>query len=202
MRERKYFFDFGIIYFLMIKAGSITKGMFLLRKEGIFLVVDKEFFNPGKGAAVVRLKLKDLKSGHVVREVLKTDELVEEVAVEYRRFQFLYQNGDQFVFINPRNYEQFEVEEKVIGEGRVYLKEGKEYRVALYQGKVLAVIPPKKMVFKVEKTEEAVKGDTVTGATKPALLENGLTVKVPLFVKKGDKVVISTETGEYLGREN
>lgn len=162
--------------------------------------MDKEFFNPGKGAAVVRLKLKGLKSGNVVKEVIKTSEGVEEVQVEYSRGQFLYRTGDKFVFMNPHNYEQIEIDEKVVGEDEQFIKEGEEYKIALLDGEVVSVSPPKKIVFEVTQAEDAVKGDTATGATKSVVLENGSTVKVPLFIKRGEKIIVSTETGEYAGR--
>jgi len=186
----------------MVKAGSITKGMFLQWRGNPVLVVDKEFFNPGKGLAVVRLKLKDLKNGRVVKEVLRTDEGVEEIQVNHRRVQFLYQNGDQYVFMDPRTYEQIEVDQKVIGEGEKFIKEGEEYKLAIWEGKAVGISLPKKMVFEVVKTEKSVKGDTVTGATKPATLDNGTVIKVPLFIKEGEKVIVNTQTGEYVSRKN
>jgi len=186
----------------MIKAGSITKGMFLQWRGEPVLVVDKEFFNPGKGAAVVRLKLKGVKTGNVVREVLKTDEMVEEIEVYHRHVQFLYKTGSEFVFMDPHSYEQIEVGKNVVGEAEKYLQEGKEYILAVWEGEVISLKLPKKMVFTVVKTENAVRGDTVTGATKPAILENGMEVKVPLFIKKGEKIIVNTETGEYVSRKN
>ena len=154
----------------MIKAGSITKGMYLNWRGEPTLVVDKEFFNPGKGAAVVRLKLKGLTSGNVVREVLKTDEMVEEITVEHRPAQFLYSDGSQYVFMNPHTYEQYEVDASIVEDNQGLIKEGNEYQLAIYQGRVVGLKLPKKMVFEVVETENAVKGDTVTGATKPCLL--------------------------------
>lgn len=186
----------------MIKAGSIVKGMYLNWRGEPTLVVDKEFFNPGKGAAVVRLKLKGLTSGNVVREVLKTDEQVEEITVENRPAQFLYADGNQYVFINPHTYEQYEVEASIVEDYQGLIKEGNEYQLALYQGRVVGLKLPKKMVFEVVETENAVKGDTVTGATKPAKLDTGLAIKVPLFVKKGDRIVVNTETKEYVSRQS
>jgi len=165
-------------------------------------VVDKEFFNPGKGAAVVRLKLKGLKSGNVVREVLKTDELVEEINVDHRPAQFLYFDGNHYVFMNPKTYEQYQVEPALVADYQGLIKEGQEYQLALYQDRVVGLRLPKKMVFEVIETEKAVKGDTVTGATKPAKLDTGLIIKVPLFVKKGDQIIVNTETGEYVSRKN
>ena len=176
--------------------------MFLKWRGEPVLVVDKEFFNPGKGSAVVRLKLKNLKTGNVVREVLRTDEMVDEIRVDHRKVQFLYKSGDQFVFINPKTYEQIEVDKKIVGDAEKFIKEGEEYSLAIWGGQVVNITLPKKIVFEVVHTEAAVRGDTVTGATKPATLDNGAVVKVPLFIKKGEKIIINTETGEYVGRKN
>jgi elongation factor P len=186
----------------MVKAGSITKGMFLQWRGEPVLVVDKEFFNPGKGSAVVRLKLKNLKTGNVVKEVLRTDEMVDEIQVNHRKVQFLYKNGDQFVFIDPKTYEQIEVEKRVIGESEKFIKEGEKYSLAVWEDQIVSITLPKKIVFEVVNTEAAARGDTVTGATKLATLDNGAVVKVPLFIKKGEKVIVNTETGEYVGRKS
>ncbi len=184
----------------MIKAGSISRGMFLRFQGDLVLVVDKEFFNPGKGAAVVRLKLKNLQTGRVRRQVLKTDEMVESVEVEHRRLQYLYRQGKNFVFMDPQTYEQIEVASELLADLKGLLKEGESYLVSFYQQKPLAVEPPKKMVLEVTKTQEAVKGDTVSAATKEAILETGLSVRVPLFIKQGEKIIINCQRREYVSR--
>jgi len=186
----------------MIKAGSITKGIFLSWRGQPVLVVDKEFYNPGKGAAVVRLKLKHLKTGQTTKEVLKTDENIEEAEVNHVQAQYLYKTKDNFYFMNPRTYDQHEVPFDIIGDQEKYLKENEEYLLAIWEGKAVAFITPKKMVFTVAQAEETVKGNTVTGATKPVTLDNGAIVKVPLFIKEGEQIIINTETGEYVGRKN
>lgn len=186
----------------MIKAGSISKGIFLQWQNEPVLVVDKEFYNPGKGSAVVRLRLKHLKTGLVTKEVLKTDENVEEAEVNHHQTQYMYKTKDAYHFMNPRTYEQYEAPASVMGEGEKYLKEGEEYLLAIWENKVVAFVLPKKMVFTVTQAEEGVKGDTVTGATKPVVLDNGAVAKVPLFIKEGEKIIINTQTGEYVGRKN
>ncbi len=184
----------------MIKASNISKGMFLSWQDQPVLVVDKEFFNPGKGTAVVRLKLKNLKTGQVTKEVLRTDELVKEITVEQRKMQFIYKLGNNFVFVDQRTFEQQEVPAQLIGDDQYFIKEGQEYKISIYQDKPLAVILPLKMEFVVLETETGAKGNTVTAATKNAVLETGLVVKVPLFIKKGEKILVNTETREYVGR--
>lgn len=185
---------------MKVKAGSIGKGDFLNWKERAALVVGKEFFNPGKGRAVVRLKLKDVQNGHVLKHTLLTDEAVEKISVEYRQAQFLYKDDEEFVFADPVSFAQWEVPPGLIGDDLVFLKEGEIYRICFYNQQPLAVILPKKMTLLIAQTEAGAKGDTVTGATKNATLETGLVVKVPLFVKKGEKVIVSTEKREYLKR--
>ncbi len=186
----------------MTKAGELNKGSFLNWKGDPVVVADKEFFNPGRGHAVVRLKLKNLKSGGVIKETLITDEKVEEIEVTHERFQFLYFDGLQAVFMSPRTFEQTIVERKIISEEEKYLKEGGEYGLLFWESKVIGISLPKKIAFKVRQTGAGAKGDTVSAATKPATLENGLLIKVPLFIKIGEEVVVSTETGDYLSRQN
>lgn len=167
-------------------------------------MVDKELHSPGKGSAVIRLKLKSLKTGNVIKEVLKTDDWAEEITVDHRPAQFLYRSGDQFVFMNPQTYEQYEVEALLVGDDEGFLKESHEYQLAIYEGKVIGVRMPQKMVLEVVESEESAKGNTATGsaATKPVKLETGMIVKVPLFIKKGEKIIVNTETKEYIGRKN
>ncbi len=185
---------------ITIKAGSITRGIFLRFYGNLVLVVDKEFFNPGKGAAVVRLKLKNLQTGRTRRQVLKTDEAVELIEVDKRRLQYLYRQGENFIFIDPQTYEQVEVAGDLLADLEGLLKEGESYLLSFYKQRPLAVEPPKKLVLEVSKTQEAVKGDTVTAATKEAVLETGLTVRVPLFIKQGEKIIINCERREYVSR--
>lgn len=186
----------------MIKAVNLAKGTYLKWRGEPVVVVEKEFYNPGKGSAVIRLKLKNLQSGKVVKEVLKTTENIEEIQVLHQKVQFIYKTKDNFVFMNPHTYEQVEVPAPAIGEKENYIKEGDDYTVALWEGKPIELQVPKKMSFKVIKSEEAVKGNTVTGATKPVTLDNGAVVQVPLFVKEDDEITLNTETGDYAGRKN
>ena len=185
----------------MIKAGNIAKGFYLKWHDEPVLVVDKEFYSPGKGSAIVRLKLKNLKNGNVTHEVLKTDETVEETNVDYLTAQYLYKNGDQFVFMNPRSYEQLQVKEKLIEENQGLLKEGLEYQLVIYESEVIGINFPTKMSFIVVEAEVSDRGNTVAAATKSVKLETGITVKVPLFIQKGDEVIIDTQTKGYVSRK-
>ena len=184
----------------MTKAVALTKGMFV-RIEGVpYMVVDKEFYSPGKGAAVARLKLRDLKTGQMVRKVLRSDENVEDIYVDNKSLQYLYQDGDKYVFMDPVSFEQFELEAEFIGDKKYFLEEGKEYQVAFFEGEPVNIRFPAKVVLEVIEAPEAIKGDRVSGATKEIVVSTGYKLKAPIFVKKGDKVTINTDTGEYVDR--
>ena len=186
----------------MIKAGSIDKGTCLLLKADPYLVTEREFVNPGKGSAFVRLKLKNLKTGQVLRQVMKTQDNVEEIAVEEKECQFLYADGEGYHFMNTETYDQFQVPQAGFEDQGLFMKEGDTYKVVLWEGDPIDVKLPFKMVFTVTKAEDAIRGDTVTGATKVVTLETGLEVRVPIFIKQGEKVMINTDTREYVERVN
>jgi elongation factor P len=186
----------------MIKAGSIDKGMTLLIKGGPYLVADREFVNPGKGSAFVRLKLKNLQTGQVLKEVFKSQETVEEVDVEDRKSQFMYSDGEFYHFMDTETFEQFKVPTEDFREQGLLMQEGEAYDVVFWEEKPIDIKLPYKGVYTVTEAEDGVKGDTVTGATKTVALETGLSVKVPLFIKTGDKILVNTETMEYVERVN
>jgi len=186
----------------MIKAGSIDKGMFLLIKDEPYAVAEREFVNPGKGSAFVRLKLKNLKTGLVLKQVVKSHESVEEISVEDKDCQYLYSDDEVFHFMDTETYEQFEIPVEGFEETLYFLKEGETYKIVMWENRPLDIKLPYKMVFTVTEAEEAVKGDTVTGATKPVTIETGLIVRVPLFIKEGEKILVNTETKDYVERVN
>ncbi|MCF7928201.1 MAG: elongation factor P [Spirochaetales bacterium] len=186
----------------MIKAGQIDKGMCLLFRADPYLVAEREFVNPGKGAAFVRLKLKNLKTGQVLRETMKTQEQVEDIHVDDYPFQYLFADGDSYHFMNTENYEQIEIPMAGDEEKQNYLKEGETYDIVLWDETPIDIKIPYKMVFVVTEAEDAVRGDTVTGATKTVKVETGLQVKVPIFINQGDKILVNTESNEYVERVN
>jgi elongation factor P len=186
----------------MIKAGAIDKGMCLLMRNAPFLVVEREFVSPGKGSAFVRLKLKSLTTGQTLQETIKTNDSVEEAAVADRNAQYMYADDSDYHFMDADNYEQFAVPREGMEDKRFYLQEGHSYFCTEWEGKVIDVKIPYKIVLVVTEAQEALKGDTVSGATKPVTLETGLTVRVPIFIKQGEKVMINTETNEYVERVN
>ena len=186
----------------MIKAGQIAKGQCLIWKGEPYLVTEREFVNPGKGAAFVRVKLKGLQSGKALQETIKTNESVEEADVYDRDAQYLYADDTSYHFMDAETYDQFAVPREGLEERVYYLKEGDTYRVVMWESNPIDVTVPLKMTLEVAEAAEAIRGDTVTGATKPVKTETGLEVKVPIFIKQGDKILVNTESGEYVERVN
>jgi len=186
----------------MIKAGSISKGMFLLVKGEPHLVAEREFVNPGKGSAFVRLKLKSLVTGQVLKQVNKSQESVEDITVETREAQYLYADSEAYVFMDMGTYEQFTVPMDGQEDKKLFMREGDTYQLSFWEERPIDILLPYKIVLAVTQAEHALKGDTVSGATKPVTMETGLVVKVPLFIKEGDRLLVNTETREYVERVN
>ncbi len=186
----------------MIKAGSIDKGMFLLIKDAPHQVTEREFVKPGKGQAFVRVKLKNVRTGLVQKQVIKSHEQVEEITVEEEPAQYLYADDSDFHFMDTETYEQYTVPVASFEDKKSYMKEGQTYEIVMWENTPLDIIVPMKDVYEVTDAEEAVKGDTVTGATKTVRVETGLEVKVPIFIKQGDRILVNTDSGEYVERVN
>ena len=186
----------------MIKAGQISKGMCLIIKNAPHLVVEREFVNPGKGSAFVRLKLKNLVNGAALRETIKSNDSVEEADVFDKNGQFLYMDDESYHFMDTETYDQYSVPREGLEDKGFYLKEGDTYRIMFFAEKVIDIQLPPKMTLVVTDAPEAVKGDTVTGATKIVSCETNLKVKVPIFIKQNEKILVNTETGEYVERVN
>jgi elongation factor P len=186
----------------MIKAGQIDKGMFLLIKNEPHLVVEREFVSPGKGSAFVRLKLKNLKTGMNLRPTMKTQEEVEEANVVEKPAQYLYVDDDGFVFMDQETFEQFHISREVMEDRKYFIREGETFKVMLWDDNPIDIVIPTKMVFTIIEAEEAIKGDTVTGSMKNATIETGLKVRVPLFIKTNEKIMVNTDTKEYVERVN
>lgn len=185
-----------------MKAGQIEKGSALLIKGQPYIVIEREFVNPGKGSAFVRLKLKSPSTGQVLRETMKTQDNCEGVTVDDKDCQYLYNDGESFAFMHTDTYEQFEVPMASFDGYEKLMKEGDSYRLMFWEEKVLDIKLPPKVVYEVAEAEEAVKGDTVTGASKYVVTECGLKVRVPIFIKQGEKILVNTDTKEYLERVN
>ncbi len=186
----------------MIKAGEIDKGMFLLIKNEPHLVTEREFVKPGKGQAFVRVKLKNVRTGLVQRPVIKSHESVEDISLDDRPAQYLYADDTNYNFMDTDTYDQFTIPIAAFEGKKHYLKEGDTYELVMWESTPLDIKVPLKDVYTVSRAEDAIRGDTVTGATKTITCETGLQVKVPIFIKEGDNILVNTETGDYVERVN
>jgi elongation factor P len=186
----------------MIKASDIAKGTFILINNQPHVCVEREYVNPGKGSAFVRLKLKNIKSGRVLSQTNKVQDNMEDVSVDYREVQFLYADAENYSFMETQTFEQFTIPIEGEEEKRDFLRDGENYQVVFWEQTPIDIKIPTKMIFTVTESENAERGDTVSGATKVITCETGLKVKVPLFIKQGDRILINTETREYQERVN
>jgi len=185
-----------------IKAGALTKGAYIMERNEPYVVREHEFVKPGKGLAFVRFKLKNLRSGAVLRVTHKSQDSCEEIDVEEIEAQFLYSDGTSFHFMDSTTFEQFEVPLLGHEEAQYYMLAGETFKLTRWNGETLDIrLPPKKDLV-VTEAEDSVRGDTVTGATKIVLTETNLKVRVPIFIKKGEKIRVKVETGEYQERIN
>lgn len=183
-----------------IKANQLKGGMFVLFKDAPHEVVKCEFYFPGKGSAFARTRLKNVRTGSVQDFTYKSSESVETVDVESMELQYLYADGDTYYFMNPRTFDQHEVKEWVFDGRQKYLLAEMKMFFHLYESEVIGVRFPPKVTLTISEAQDAVAGNTVNAAKKPAMTENGFEVYVPLFVKTGEKIIVDTETGEYVSR--
>ena len=184
----------------MININDIKNGMTVVIDGNIYLILEFLHVKPGKGPAFVRIKLKNLRTGSTIEQTFNTNIKFEKAIIEKRPMQFLYSNGDMYNFMNMENYEQMDLPKESLGNDVKFLKEGLEVEVTFYKGEVLGITLPEKIEYEVAHTEPGVKGNTATNATKEATLENGLTVKVPLFINEHEHIIISTKDGTYDSR--
>ncbi|MFS0575156.1 elongation factor P [Sporosarcina sp. 179-K 3D1 HS] len=184
----------------MISVNEFKTGLTIEFDGDIWRVMDFQHVKPGKGAAFVRSKLRNLRTGNVNEKTFRAGEKVEKAQIDNRRMQYLYANGDDHVFMDNESYEQIELPMKQIEEELKYLKENMEVHIIKYKEEVLGVELPITVTLEVIETEPGIKGDTASGGSKPAKMETGLIVQVPFFVNTGDKLVINTEEGEYVSR--
>ncbi|KUK79777.1 MAG: Elongation factor P [Microgenomates bacterium 39_7] len=183
-----------------VKAGNIETGMFLMHNGHPHRVIKKKFVSPGKGSAFCRTKLTNLETGATIEHVFKSHDTLEEVFVESKQMQFLYLGSDAAVFMDQRNYEQIEISLKVLGDAVYYLVPETKAYISFYEGKPIAVSLPPKVELEVTESEDAIAGDRSNSGTKPITTETGLVVQVPLFIKKGERLIIDTTSGEYVSR--
>ncbi len=170
--------------------------------DGIpFEILEFQHVKPGKGGAFVRTKLRNVLTGRVVDQTFRSGEKVGKPDMETRTMQYLYKEGEDFVFMDMTTYEQMHVGADQTGGKGGYLKDGQEAKVLLYNGNPLDIDIPASVVLQVTETEPGAKGDTVSNVTKPAIMETGITVNVPLFINTGESIKVDTRTGEYISRE-
>ena len=181
-------------------AGNLKKGDFVYYQGEIWQVQRADFYSPGKGSALMKTRIKNLVSGKNIEYTYKSNEQVETLDVESIEMQYLYKDSDNLHFMDERTYNQYTVPLNVVDSVADYFKEGDKMYVYIHNDKPLSIRPPMSVRLKIVEAEEAVKGDTVTGAKKLVKLETGVMIMVPLFVKVGETVTVNPETGEYTGR--
>jgi elongation factor P len=185
---------------MAISTNDFKNGMTLNLPEGLFQISEFQHVKPGKGGAFVRTTLKNVRTGAVVDRTFRAGEKVEQAVIEKREMQFLYREGDQYVFMDTTSYEQLYVGPESLGDAANYLIESSNAVLQLYGGEIVGVDLPASVELTIAETEPGVQGDRVSGARKPATLETGLVVQVPLFVNPGDRIKVDTRSGEYLTR--
>lgn len=184
----------------MINVNDFKTGMTIIYEGNLYQVIEFQHVKPGKGAAFVKTKLRNLRSSAVIEITFNSSIKVEQAHIEKSKMQFLYAEGDNYIFMNMNDYNQVELSSKQLGDSVQYLKENLEVDIVFYEGELLGVNLPEKVEMLVTATEPAVKGNTTTGAQKDATLETGMTIKVPLFIEEGEKIVVSTKDGKYVSR--
>lgn len=183
-----------------VSTNDFKTGMTIDIPEGLMQVIDFQHVKPGKGGAFVRTKMRNVRSGAVIDRTYNAGEKLEQAIIEKRAMQFLYKAGEDYVFMDSSNYEQLEVPPSTLGEATDYLKENDSAVMMFYGDEIVGVDLPAAVELVIVECEPGVQGDRVSGAKKPATLETGKVIQVPLFVNQGEKVKVDTRTGDYLTR--
>jgi elongation factor P len=184
----------------VVSTNNLKNGMTLLLDGKLQQVVDWNHHKPGKGGAVVRTKLKEVETGKVVERTFRAGEDVEQAIVERTTVQFLYREGDDYVLMDNETFEQRQAPSAAIGDAADYLVEGDELQIQVYDGRIVGVELPASKDLEITQTDPGFAGNTATSATKPATLETGKEIQVPLFIEPGEKVKVDTRTGSYISR--
>ncbi len=184
----------------MISAGDFRNGITIELDNSVYQIVEFQHVKPGKGAAFVRTKLRDVKNGGVVEKTFRPTEKCPQARIDRKDMQYLYSDGDLFYFMDTETFDQIALNEETVGDSLKFVKENEMCKICSHNGSVFSVEAPLFVELEITETEPGFKGDTATGATKPATVETGALVYVPLFVELGDKIKIDTRTGEYLSR--
>jgi elongation factor P len=183
-----------------ISTNDFKTGMTLELDNGLWSVVEFQHVKPGKGGAFVRSKLKNVRTGQVVDKTFNAGVRVEQAILDKRDMQFLYRDADEYVFMDTETYEQMQVAPSALGEAADYLVENATAILSMYQGEIVSVEIPASVELRIAETEPGIQGDRVSGARKPATLETGKVIQVPLFINVGERVKVDTRTGEYITR--
>ena len=184
----------------MISTNQFKAGMALVIDGELYLIVEYQHVKPGKGAAFVRTKLKSMKTGNVLNKTFDAGDKFEDAFIEKKSVQFLYRSGEEFHFMDLGSYDQMAFQASDLGESADYLTENLEVKAEFHAGRLVGLELPTTVVLKIADSDPGLKGDTSKSAMKPAVLETGLKIQVPLFVGPGDSVRVDTRTGEYAGR--
>ena len=184
----------------MISAGDFRNGITIEYDNNVYQIIELQHVKPGKGAALERTKLKNIKSGGVVEKTFRPTEKCPQARIDRKDMQYLYEDGDLYYFMDTETYDQVALNSETVGDALKFVKENEMCKICSHNGSVFSVEPPLFVELEITETEPGFKGDTATGASKPATVETGATVAVPLFVNQGDKIKIDTRTGEYLSR--
>lgn len=184
----------------MISAGDFRNGITIELDNNVYQIIEFQHVKPGKGAAFVRTKLKNIKNGGVVEKTFRPTEKCPQARIDRKEMQYLYSDGDLYYFMDTENFEQIALNKEMAGDALKFVKENEMCKVCSHNGNVFSVEPPLFVELEITETEPGFKGDTATGASKPATVETGAVVYVPLFVDQGEKIKIDTRSGEYLSR--
>jgi elongation factor P len=184
----------------MISAGEFRNGVTLEIEGKVYQIIEFQHVKPGKGAAFVRTKLKDIVNGGVVEKTFRPTEKFPKAHIDKKDMQYLYSDGEMYNYMDVETFEQIALDEETAGEAMKFVKENDMVKIVSYKGNIFAIEPPMFAELEITETEPGIKGDTATNVTKPATVETGAQVMVPIFVNQGDKVQIDTRTGEYLKR--
>ena len=184
----------------MISAGDFRNGITIEFEGNVYQIIEFQHVKPGKGAAFVRTKLKNIINGGVVEKTFRPTEKCPQARIDRKDMQYLYSDGDLFNFMDTETYDQIALNTEAVGDALKFVKENEMVKICSYNGSVFAIEPPLFVELEITDTEPGFKGDTATGATKPAIVETGAKVMVPLFVEQGEVIKIDTRSGEYLSR--
>ena len=184
----------------MINVNDIKNGMTVEDEGNIYQVLESQHVKPGKGAALVKIKLKNLRTGSIFEKSYNSTAKLAKANIQRKPMQYLYQAGDSYSFMDMNTYEQVELSASQIGDDLKYLKENLTVDLIYYGSELIGINLPEKIDYVITATKQAVKGNTSSGAQKDATLENGMTIKVPLFINEGESVIVSTKDGKYVSR--